>query len=49
MGQGDEPLGVAGDEYPGLGRRGRNAPVMVSELEGSDEWVPGHDSPGEWP
>ena len=24
------------------------APVMVSELEGSDEWVPGRDSPGEW-
>ena len=24
------------------------APIMVSELEGSDEWVPGRDSPGEW-
>ena len=31
--------------YAGARRR---APVMVSELEGSDEWVPGRECPGEW-
>jgi len=48
MGQGVEPLGEAGAETPVRIVRAGTPFVMVSELEGSDEWVPGRDSPGEW-